>query len=191
MSKLYHYRVSRHVAADPATVWNVISDHADMAEWTPFRRSLLERPGEPHPNGTGAVRALYLVGPPTREQIIGFEPPRQLRYKLLSGLPFRDYVGEVTVEPDGAGARLSTELSFRTRFPGSQVFGPIALRLGTNGAARLAEKRAGPTSRWAHCVSPSKVHLLVSAPARELERIGAKIDRKQSLAAPRSSVCTT
>ncbi|GBE65579.1 hypothetical protein MFM001_20410 [Mycobacterium sp. MFM001] len=142
MSKLYRYRVSRHVAANPQVVWNVVSDHARMAEWTPFRRSAVEKPGEPDPNGTGAVRALYLAGPPTRERIIEFEPPRRLRYMLLSGLPFRDYIGEVTVEPDGTGTRLTTELAFRTRIPGSQIFGPIAIRLGTRGAARLAEKRA-------------------------------------------------
>ncbi|ORV18030.1 SRPBCC family protein [Mycobacterium celatum] len=142
MSKLYRYRVSRHVAADPATVWDVVSDHAGMAEWTPFRKSIVEKPGEPHPNGTGTVRALYLLGPPTREQVVEFEPPRRLRYMLLSGLPFRDYIGEVTVEPEGTDTRLTTELSFRTRIPGSQFFGPIAIRRGTNGAARLAEKRA-------------------------------------------------
>ncbi|MGH3557160.1 MAG: SRPBCC family protein [Mycobacterium sp.] len=53
MSKQYRYRVSRHVAADPDTVWNVVSDHAGMAEWTPFRRSVVERAGDPCPNGTG------------------------------------------------------------------------------------------------------------------------------------------
>lgn len=141
MSKLHQYRVSRHVAADPETVWTVVSNHAGMSDWTPFRRSVVEKPGKPHPNGTGAVRALYLVGPPTREQITNFEPPRTLRYKLLSGLPFHDYTGEVTVEPEGAGTRLVTQLSFRTRIPGTQFFGPIAIRIGTNGAARLAEKR--------------------------------------------------
>lgn len=63
MSKLYRYQVSRHVAADPRIVWDVVSDHAGMAEWTPFRRSVVEKPGKPHPNGIGAVRALYLAGP--------------------------------------------------------------------------------------------------------------------------------
>lgn len=144
MSTLYHYRVSRYVAAAPVTVWNVVSDHAGMADWTPFRRSVVETPGEPHPNGTGAVRALYLVGAPTREQIIEFEPPQRLRYKLLSGLPFHDYIGEVSIEPEDLGTRITTEISFRTRIPGTQIFGPIAIRLGTRGAARLAEKRTKP-----------------------------------------------
>jgi hypothetical protein len=47
----------------------------------------------------------------------------------------------VSVASDGTGTRLSTEVSFRTRIPGSQVFGPIAIRLATEAAAKLAEKR--------------------------------------------------
>jgi hypothetical protein len=65
----------------------------------------------------------------------------------LSGLPFRDYVCEVTVEPDGMGSLLSIELSFRARIPGSQAFGPIEIRLGTYGAAQLAEKCAKQRQR--------------------------------------------
>lgn len=133
--------MSRHVDAPPETVWDVISDHAHMANWTPYRKSTLERPGTTHPNGVGAIRSLHLLGPPTREQVLSFDPPRCLRYTLLSGLPFDDYVGEVRVEPEGAGSRLSTEIEFHTRIPGSQIFGPIAIRLATRSAARLAEGR--------------------------------------------------
>lgn len=143
MSRLYHYVVSHHVCAAPATVWNVVSDHTGMPRWTPFRRAVLERNGKPHPNGVGAVRSLYLLGPPTREEVVEFEPPHRLRYRLLSGLPFRDYVGEVTVEPEGTGSRLSTNLRFRTRIPGTQFFGPIAIRLVTRAAARVAENIDG------------------------------------------------
>jgi hypothetical protein len=87
------------------------------------------------------VRSLHLVGPPTREEIVEFEPPHRLRYRLLSGLPFRDYIGEVTIEPEGTGSRLSTDLCFRTRIPGTHIFGPIAIRLATRAAAHVAEKR--------------------------------------------------
>jgi uncharacterized protein YndB with AHSA1/START domain len=142
MSRLYQYRVSYRVSASPTTVWDVISDHAGMPQWTPFRRVVLEKQGSPHPNGVGAVRALHLIGPPTREEVVEFIPPHRLRYRLLSGLPFQDYEGQITVEPDGEGARLSTELRFRTRIPGSQLFGPVAIRLATRGAVRLAEKRS-------------------------------------------------
>lgn len=139
MSRTYRYRVSRHVAASPARVWGVVSDHTGMPRWTPFHRAVLERPGQPHPNGVGAVRSLHLIGPSTREEVLDFEPPHRLRYRLLSGLPFRDYIGELTIEPEGTGSRLSTDLRFRARIPGTQFFGPIAIRLATRSAARVAE----------------------------------------------------
>ncbi|OBK70642.1 SRPBCC family protein [Mycobacterium sp. 1274761.0] len=145
MSRLYHYVVSRHVEATPDTVWKVVSDHTGMAQWTPFRKAILEKPGTPHPNGVGAIRSLHLFGPPTREEVIEFDPPRRLRYRLLSGLPFRDYIGEVTIEPEGVGSRLSTDIRFCTRIPGTQIFGPVAIRIATRAAARVAETRA--TSR--------------------------------------------
>ncbi len=109
-----------------------------------LNKAVLETPGDPYPNGTGAIRALYLLGPPTREQITDFDAPRRLRYRLLSGLPFSDYVGEITVAPEGSGARLSTHVRFRARIPGTHMFGPIAIRLATNAAARLAERRTIP-----------------------------------------------
>jgi uncharacterized protein YndB with AHSA1/START domain len=145
MSRLYRYRVSRHVDAAPETVWDVISDHTAMTQWTPFRSVVLERGGHPHPNGAGAVRSMRLLGPPTREEILDFDPPKRLRYRLLSGLPFRDYVGDITVEPEGTGTRLATTLSFRTRIPGTQFFGPIAIRLATRAAAKVAENHTQGT----------------------------------------------
>jgi uncharacterized protein YndB with AHSA1/START domain len=139
----HEYEVSYLVRADPETVWDVISDHAGMTQWTPFRRVVLEHQGTPHPNGVGALRALYLIGPPTREEVVEFAPPRRLRYRLRSGLPFDGYEGEITVEPDGPNSRLTARLRFRTRIPGTQVFGPLAIRLATRGALRLAERRSG------------------------------------------------
>jgi hypothetical protein len=67
--------------------------------------------------------------------------PCRLRYRLLSGLPLSDYVGEITLDPEGTGTRLSTELRFRVRIPGTHLFGPIAIHIATNAAARLAERR--------------------------------------------------
>ena len=142
MSRLYHYVVSRHVNAAPDTVWEVVSDHTGMPQWTPFRKAILEEPGRPDPNGVGAIRSLHLLGPPTREEVIEFDPPHRLRYRLLSGLPFRDYIGEITIESEGPDSRLSTDIRFRTRIPGTQVFGPIAIRIATRAAAHLAERRA-------------------------------------------------
>ena len=62
--------------------------------------------------------------------------------RSTSGLPFRDYAGQITVEPQAAGARISTEISFRTIVPGSQFFVAIAIRVTSARAARAANRRA-------------------------------------------------
>ena len=133
--------MSRRVEAPPSVVWDVISTHTGMPQWTPYRRAVLERAGQPERDGVGAIRSLHLLGAPTREEIIDFDPPRRLRYRLLSGLPFRDYEGEITVVAEGIGSRLTTDLQLRARIPGTHVFGAIAIRVATRAAARLAEKR--------------------------------------------------
>lgn len=83
------------IAAPPATVFEVLTDHRGYAKILPFRSARLERAGTPDLNGVGAVRALHLLGPPVREQVTVYEPPRRFAYKMLSGLPMRDYRGAV------------------------------------------------------------------------------------------------
>ncbi|HVO55674.1 MAG TPA: SRPBCC family protein [Solirubrobacterales bacterium] len=96
----------RQVAAPPETVFDVLTDHRGYAEITPMRRSVLEREGEPPPNGVGAIRVLSSVGPPLREEVLGYERPGRFSYKLLSGAPVRDHVGTVELSPEGEGTRM-------------------------------------------------------------------------------------
>src|SRR5688572_22873562 len=93
------FTYERQVAAPPETVFAVLADHRRYAEITPMRRSELEREGEPSPNGVGAIRVLSSVGPPLREEVLIYEPPRRLSYTLLSGAPVRDHVGTVELAP--------------------------------------------------------------------------------------------
>src|ERR1700712_3468656 len=96
----------RHVAAPPETVFDVLTDHRLYARITPLRKSVLEREGEPAPNGAGAIRVLGAVGPPLREEVIAYQPPSRFAYKLLSGAPVRDHVGTVELSPEGEGTRM-------------------------------------------------------------------------------------
>lgn len=138
MGRSYRYTDVRRVPADPAVVWGIVSNHEHMSEWTPSRRVVLETPGSPDRNGVGAIRALHMFGPVIRERITRFEPPTTLQYRLVSGLPFRDYTGQITVEPAETGSVMSTVISFRTIVPGTQLFVAIAMRVASAGAVRLA-----------------------------------------------------
>lgn len=96
----------RHIAAPPQTVFDVLTEHERYAAITPMRKSVLEREGEPAPNGVGAIRVLSAVGPPLREEVIAYQPPSRFSYKLLSGAPLRDHVGTVELSPDGEGTEM-------------------------------------------------------------------------------------
>ncbi|OMC02497.1 hypothetical protein A5733_02340 [Mycobacterium sp. NS-7484] len=143
MARTYRYTDSRDIAVDPLVAWDVVSNHEQMAEWMPARKVILEQDGTPNRNGVGAVRAIHLFGSPIRERITAFEAPTKLRYELVSGLPFRDYVGQITVAPVAGGTRMTTEISFRTVIPGSQFIVAVALRVASAGAVRAARRRAG------------------------------------------------
>ncbi len=137
---------SRTVAAPPETVWEVVADLRGMSEFTRFRKIELEREGDPPPNGVGAIRVMHLVGPPVREEIIAFEPPRRFAYRMLSGAPVRDHVGTIELEPAGEGTRMSYVLETTPRIP-VVGFALIALMRSivegiASGIASEAEKRA-------------------------------------------------
>lgn len=137
----------RQVAAPPETVFEVLTDHRGYSKLTPLRKSELEREGDPAPNGVGAIRVLSAVGPPLREEVVGYAPVERFSYRLLSGLPVRDHVGTVALEPSGDG----TEVTYAVRtHPTVPVVGAAvvaAVRFGVksllDGIVKESERRAG------------------------------------------------
>lgn len=140
------FTLSREVAAPPETVFDVLTDHRRYAEMTPLRKSVLEREGEPAPNGVGSIRVLSAVGPALREETIVYERPSRFSYKLLSGLPVRDHVGTVSLEPNGAGTKVTYAVRTNPTLP---VVGGAVVAVVKQGVAQLlggvsteAEQRA-------------------------------------------------
>jgi uncharacterized protein YndB with AHSA1/START domain len=138
--------LTRRIGAPPEVVFDTITDHRRYPEYTPIRRAELEREGESEPNGTGAIRALHIAGPPVREHVIAFDRPRLFTYELLSGLPLRDHVGTVTIEPDGTGSLMSYRVETTPTVPlaGAAVVAGVRLSIGRLMAAvgREAESRS-------------------------------------------------
>ncbi len=140
------FTLVRDVAAPPEAVFDVLTDHRRYAELTPLRRSELEREGEPAPNGVGAVRVLGLVGPPLREEVIAYERPSRFSYTLLSGLPVEGHVGTVSLEPAGAGTRVTYAVRTNPTVPvaGGAVVAVVkqAIKRLLGGVSTEAERRA-------------------------------------------------
>jgi uncharacterized protein YndB with AHSA1/START domain len=140
------FTFTRQVAAPPETVFAVLTEHHLYAEITPMRKSVLEREGEPPPNGVGAIRVLSSLGPPLREEVIAYRPPSRFSYKLLDGAPLRDHVGTVELTPEGGGTRVVYAVRTTPTLPlvGSAVVAVVkqAIKALLNGIVKESERRA-------------------------------------------------
>jgi uncharacterized protein YndB with AHSA1/START domain len=107
------------ISASVDQVWGILTDHRGMPRWFPLDSVTLQRDGVPAPNGVGAERVMR--GPKTtmREQVIGWEAPRSLRYRLLEGAPITCHQGEVSLRPVPGGSELTWKIRYRPRFPGT------------------------------------------------------------------------
>ncbi len=136
----------REVNAPPETVFDVLTDHRGYAAITRLRKAELEREGEPPPNGVGAIRVLRSVGPPLREEVLTYEPPRRFSYTVLSGAPVRDHVGTVELTPEGDGTRVTYAVRMMPTLPvgGAAVVAVVKLAVKQllNGIVAEAERRA-------------------------------------------------
>jgi uncharacterized protein YndB with AHSA1/START domain len=147
---MIEFTLQRTIDAPAEIVFETITDHEAYPEFTPIRRAVIERRGDGAPNGVGAIRALHLVGPPIREEMLDYEPARLLRYRVLSGIPpLRSQVGTVSLEPEGSGDQcvMRYEIEAEPLVPYSG--GPLGLAMKAAlgrlvaGVAGEAERRAG------------------------------------------------
>lgn len=101
------------------TAWEVLTDHEGMSSWGPGLTVSLARQGAPDRNGLGARRriATRLPAPAIVEEVIAYEPGRRLSYRAVSGVPLRNYVGDVVLTPEGSGTKIDYSVSADARVP--------------------------------------------------------------------------
>jgi hypothetical protein len=90
-----------------------------MSAWAPGLEATLDRVGAAARNGVGAVRRISVPGPAPAifEEITAFEPDTKLGYRALSGVPFKEYAGEVVLRPAGSGTEIRWTLRITERVP--------------------------------------------------------------------------
>ncbi|HEU0190447.1 MAG TPA: SRPBCC family protein [Mycobacterium sp.] len=103
-----------------AKVWEVLADHEGMASWAPGMKASVVRGGDFEHNGVGAVRRIQALPllPPFVEEITFFEPDERLTYKAVSGIPLRNYVGDVVLRPLGDNTEIVYTISADNQIPG-------------------------------------------------------------------------
>lgn len=112
MKKHHTVTATRHAAAAPHVVWQLLADSSTWPDWSPVRVMTVERRAPDGGDGVGAIRSLQTALATSREEVLEMDAPERFRYRMLSGLPLADYVGTVTVAPDADGATITWSSSF-------------------------------------------------------------------------------
>ena len=105
------------IRAPREVVWSVMTDHVRYAQWGRSKVVTMDKVGSPDPNGVGAIRAFHAGPSKVREEVIEFEPPERLVYRVVSGVPVRDYRSEMALEADGDVTVLTWSSTFSERIP--------------------------------------------------------------------------
>jgi Polyketide cyclase / dehydrase and lipid transport len=114
-----HIEVTAHSHAGPAALFALLADGTTWPSWSPIESFELERPGDPPPEGPGAIRIFRRGRTVGRDQIVEVVPGRRFGYVSLSGLPVRDYRAHIDLEPDGDGTTIRWQASFAPKVVGT------------------------------------------------------------------------
>ena len=114
------------VPAAREAVWRLFTDWVGWQRWAGVKEVVLRQQGDPPPDGLGAIRVTRSRGIALEEEITAFDPPERVHYRMVGGLPVRDYRAEVGFEPAGDGTRVRLTVRFRPLVPGT---GPLLRRL--------------------------------------------------------------
>ena len=140
--------ITEQTPASPEVVYGLLADGPSWPRWSPIDAFALERAGDPPPEGVSAIRVLRRGRTTGRDEILELVPNQRLKYASLSGLPVRDYVGVVSLQPapDG-GTTIRWEASFLPTRPGTGWILERGIRRFLGQCARgLAEYAAAPSS---------------------------------------------
>ncbi len=130
-----------HSRARRDVVWRILADGGSWSRWGPWTKSELEREGSPPPGGVGAIKRLVRRPMTIREEVTEFEPQSRYGYRLLSGLPARDYRAQVTLSDAADGTEIHWHSEFDARFPGTGALVRRSLQTAvTDVASRLARE---------------------------------------------------
>jgi uncharacterized protein YndB with AHSA1/START domain len=115
-----HVEVERIVPEPPQAAWDRYTDFVSWTDWARLGRVSLAKQGNPAPNGVGCVRVFRLplgVGN-VHEEVLTFEPPSRMTYRILrGGFPVKDHLGEVIFEPHERGTRVVWRCRFDAKVP--------------------------------------------------------------------------
>jgi carbon monoxide dehydrogenase subunit G len=101
------------VDVPPERVWETLTDAAKMKLWAGVRSLTIEHAGAEAEMGTGAIRAISTWLGTYREEVTSYDPCRRVDYRVVSGLPVRDYEGSIELVPGPSGTCIVYSVSYQ------------------------------------------------------------------------------
>jgi carbon monoxide dehydrogenase subunit G len=139
----WSYEVIELSSAQPETVYAALIDVTKWNQWVPgVKQGLLERSGDPPPYGRGAIRKFGRSGFFVREEIVAAEPPHHHSYAILSGLPVKDHLADVELQPDAHATRIEWRATFNVKIRGTGPLLERFFRRVIGGTARALAREA-------------------------------------------------
>jgi hypothetical protein len=80
-----HVEVRQVIEAPVQAVWDRYTDHVSWTEWAGMGKVRLDREGIPAPNGVGCVRVISNSGVKVFEEVVSFDPPERMTYRVVKG----------------------------------------------------------------------------------------------------------
>jgi uncharacterized protein YndB with AHSA1/START domain len=105
--------VEQRFSAPIDAVFAAVTDHKRLESWQPGISVTIEKEGVPAPNGLGAVRRIKQGPLNIWEEVVRWEHPTAMDYRLFKGPPLRDHLGEIRLSPLG---ERGTMVRYRIRF---------------------------------------------------------------------------
>jgi uncharacterized protein YndB with AHSA1/START domain len=104
-------------AAPIHRVWKLLAEQEQWPSWSGFDSVVIEVAGDPVRDGVGSVRRTRLGRTTGREEVTRFDAPHTYSYRLLSGLPVRDYEALVLLTETSGGTQIKWQATFQEKLP--------------------------------------------------------------------------
>jgi hypothetical protein len=116
---MYTIQIEEILNIEIEKVFERLSDHANYDRFPGVTHSELLRTGRQNPNGVGACRKIKAGLITFVEDIVGYDPPYLLEYRVVksSPIPINHKLGRVTLEKQGDRTRVNWISEFEVPFP--------------------------------------------------------------------------
>ena len=116
---IQEFEVRGHTTAEPAAVYALLRDGSTWPVWSTLEKFELELAGSPEPESVGAIRNFFTGRYKMREQVAELVADKRFSYRLLAGLPLKDYRSDIDLTPADGGTDIRWHTSFKAKVPGT------------------------------------------------------------------------